>query len=84
MPTAEEALRIIRACGRSGAFSLSQYAHARALNAGHSQADLMHALAHATRCTPNSGDRWAVDGPSLDGNTITMFVVLDSGTLSVV
>jgi hypothetical protein len=83
MLTADEVLRSARACGKSGAFSISAYAHARARGQGHSQADLVHALAHATCCEPGDG-RWAVEGPSLDGTTITLFVVLDAGTLSVV
>jgi hypothetical protein len=83
MPTADEVLRTCRACGRSGAFSISEHAHTRAREQGHSHSDLVHALAHATFCEP-ADSRWAAYGPSLDGTQVTMFVVLAAGALSVV
>lgn len=83
MLTADEVLRLCRACGRSGGFSVSEDAHDRAREKGHSPADLMHALAHATQCTHDAG-RWTVRGPSLDGTEIALSVVLGAGALSVV
>ncbi len=84
MPTADqETLEACRSAGRTGSFSISEHAHARARALGHSPADLRHALAQATRCAPAEG-RWTVIGPSLDGTEVTLSVVLAGGTLSVV
>jgi hypothetical protein len=86
MPTAEDALRICQAYGRSGAFSISQSAHARVRAEGLSPADVEHALANAARCAPADGGegRWAIRGPSLDGTEIDLLVVLAADALSVV
>jgi hypothetical protein len=84
MPTpAEEILAACRSAGRTGTFSISEQAHARARQEGHSPADLRHALARAASCALAEA-RWIVRGPSLDGTEVTLSVVLSNGTLSVV
>jgi hypothetical protein len=87
MPPADlETLQVCHAAGRTGSFSISEEAHARARCNGHSPADLRHALGEATWCQRNAGSdgRWSVRGPSLDGTEVILDVVLTSGTLSVV
>jgi len=85
-PAEQETLEFCYAAGRTGSFSISEQAHARARALGHSPADLRHALSQATSCGRAEGPdgRWIVRGPSLDGTEITLNVVLASGTLSVV
>jgi hypothetical protein len=84
MPTpVETILDLCRSAGRVGAFSISEQAHTRAREQGHSPADLRHALAQATSCEPTEG-RWTVRGPSLDGTEVTLTIVLANGTLSVI
>jgi hypothetical protein len=82
----QETLEACYEAGRTGAFSISEDAHARARALGYSPADVRHALGQAVRCARASGPdgRWTVDGPSLDGSVLTLSIVLVGGTLSVV
>lgn len=82
----QETLEACYAAGRTGTFSISESAHARARALGHSPADVRHALSQATRCERADGldKHWIVCGPSLDGSEITLNIVLTAGTLSVV
>jgi hypothetical protein len=83
MSTPEDILAACRSSGKAGRFSVSEQAQNRAGMEGHSPADLRHALAEAIRCELADG-RWIVRGPSLDGTQVTLSVVLEGGTLSVV
>jgi hypothetical protein len=86
MPSGDrEMLEACYEAGRTGAFSISERAHARARSLGHSPADLRHALTNASRCAPADGNgRWTVHGPSLDGTEMALNIVLTGGMLSVV
>jgi hypothetical protein len=86
MITPEEMLRLCQAYGRAGRFVVSERAHARSREQGHSQADLVHALTHAIGCerAEEALAKWIVRGPSLDGAEMALFVVLAAGVLSVV
>jgi hypothetical protein len=81
-----DTLQVCHTAGRTGSFSISEDAHARARGNGHSPADLRHALGQATWCERSEGPdgRWTVRGPSLDGTEVILSIVLTSGTLSVV
>jgi len=81
-----ETLEACYEAGRTGSFSISEHAHARARAEGHSPADLRHALSNASRCARIDGQegRWLIHGPSLDGTEVTLNVVLAGDTLSVV
>jgi hypothetical protein len=46
--------------------------------------DVLRALKDATRCVPGEeSDRWKVTGPDLDGEELTIVVVLDDGAVVV-
>jgi hypothetical protein len=75
-------LHLCRERGTAGSFTISSQALDEALAAGHSSADVQHALARASRCIPE-GDRWRVEGHSLDGTDVTMFVAVAAGDLVV-
>ncbi len=50
---------------------------------GVTDADLRHALVNAERCRAERDERWRVDGPDEDGDTLTAVVVLVDGLLVV-
>jgi hypothetical protein len=43
--------------------------------------DLVHALVNARQCTLQENDRWRVEGSDLDGDELTVVVVLDAGVV---
>lgn len=47
------------------------------------EADLRHALGAARSCTPQKTGSWRVDGADLDGDDLTMIVVIEDGLLVV-
>jgi hypothetical protein len=78
-----EVLSACRVAARSGVFSISAPAEARARAQGHSRADLAHALAGAIYCEL-SRDVWTVRGPSLDGAELELHVALAAGVIGIV
>jgi hypothetical protein len=46
-------------------------------------ADLRNALVNARSCAPQAGERWKVEGSDLDGDDLTVVVVIDDGLLVV-
>jgi len=49
---------------------------------GASAEHVMHALQSATTCS-SSGERWKVTGPDLDGDALTVVVVLEDEVIVV-
>jgi pentatricopeptide repeat protein len=45
--------------------------------------DALHALASSTACVLQENGRWRVEGPDLEGDTLTLIVVVESGVLVV-
>lgn len=82
MPSTEEMLRVCRLRGAAGTFMITRRAQDAALAQGHSSADVRHALSSASSCQAE-GEHWKVDGPSLDGNEVTMLVTVSGGDLVV-
>jgi hypothetical protein len=50
---------------------------------GATERDVIKALANATRCEAASEGRWKATGPDLDGDALTVVVVLQAGVLVV-
>lgn len=53
------------------------------LERGVREGDLRNALVHARSCSAQPDDRWKVEGSDLDGDDLTVVVVIDDGLLVV-
>lgn len=80
--TPAEALRRIRGYARAGRVEFSRHAYERMGERGATAADVIHACSNATRCkASDQPERWKATGPDLDGDDLTVVVVLDAGVL---
>jgi hypothetical protein len=75
--TNKDALELCHEAGKSRRFTLASAAKERCEELGLSTADVRHLLQHAKRCTRAQGI-WNVQGPSLDGGTISLSVAFDA------
>lgn len=81
--TSAEALKEVRGYAAAGRYFVSGHALERMRARSVQEADLRHALTKATRCASAPPDRWKVTGPDLDGDDLTVVVVIDDGVLVV-
>ncbi|MFZ5439516.1 MAG: DUF4258 domain-containing protein [Myxococcota bacterium] len=81
--TAAEALEKVRGLAAPGRYVVSQHARQRMRQRGVREGDLRHALENAHACSPQADDKWKVDGPDLDGDELTVVVVIDDGLVVV-
>ncbi len=72
-------LMTVRTRAMAGEYVLSNEAIERARGAGHSPADVRHALVRATECLDRGGGRWTVVGTSLDGTEMRVDVLVAAG-----
>ena len=66
----------------NGRVAYTNHALDEMYEAGANEADVKHALLHATsaRHQPSS-DRWRIDGPDIDGDSLTVVVYLEAGVV---
>ena len=80
---AQDVINACRAASRSGDFSISERAHARARAREHTLADLRNVLAGVRSCKLDR-DHWTVRGSTLDGTEVELNVVLAAEIITVV
>lgn len=80
--TSDEALRHVRSYAAANRVRFSRHARERMGERGASAEHVMHALQSATTCS-SSGERWKVTGPDLDGDALTVVVVLEDEVIVV-
>lgn len=81
--TNAEALKKLEALAASGQIILGSHARDRMAERGVRYQDIRNALENATSCAPSEADRWAVKGPDVEGDELTVVVVI-TGSLIVV
>ena len=67
----DEALPHIRGLAAAGRYYITRHARQRMAERNVREAELAHALVHATGCRATSDDAWKVEGPDLDGDDLT-------------
>jgi hypothetical protein len=82
--TPDEALRDIRGYAAANRLRYTAHALTRMGARGASRGDVKNALVTATACAAETDTRWCVSGgQDLDGEALTVVVVLDDGVLVV-
>ena len=82
--TPAEALDAIRGHAAANRIETKVHARQRMRERNVSHADLRHALMTAARCRLQpANQRWRVDGADLDGDELTVIVVIDGGAVVV-
>jgi len=77
--TSEEraALQDIRGLAGAGRVDIRNHALERMDERGLDWADVVHALMNAVSCEARPPDRWRVEGVDLDGDSVTVVVVIE-------
>ena len=81
--TPAEALQDIRGFAAAGRIRIEPHARQRMKERGARFSDVEHALVNAARCALQENGRWRVDGRDLDGDDITLVVVIEAGVVVV-
>jgi hypothetical protein len=76
-------LQQVRGLARANRIVLSAHAAERMRSRRVQYGDVRHALVHAMRASPSEGDRWRVEGPDLDGDDLSVVLVLEDGIIVV-
>jgi hypothetical protein len=76
-------IRLIRRLARAGDVIYSEHALLRMWERSASQADVMHVLVYATIAREQSNGRWRIVGADLDGDELTVVVVIDGDAIVV-
>ena len=78
-----DALRDIIGYAAAGRFRIEPHCRVRMRERGSSVEDVRYALVNAESCTGQPNGRWKVKSSDLDGDELTMIVVLQSGVIVV-
>jgi hypothetical protein len=78
-----EALEEIRRIAAAGWIRYSPHAHLRMYERCITAEDVRNALTNATECAAAEKERWKVSGPDLDGEDLTLVVVLEGDVVVV-
>lgn len=80
-----EALERVRGYASAGRIVLSREGHAagRMRQRQVRWEDLRSALVHASRCRAQENGRWRVEGPDVDGDPLTVIVLIEDGVIVV-
>jgi hypothetical protein len=78
---AKQALELIRGYASAGCYEIEDHARLRMRQRNVLEGDLRSALSNAFRCSLQDNGRWRVDGPDLDGDDLTVIVVIEDGLI---
>ena len=81
--TPAEALADVRGYAAAGRFRLTRHARQRCEERGATFGDVGHALANARTCSAGEPDRWRVEGPDREGDSLTLVVAIEAGVVVV-
>lgn len=81
--TPAQALADVRGYAAAGRFRLTRHARKRCEERGATFDDVGHALTNARTCSAGEPDRWRVEGPDLDGDSLTVVVAIEAGVVVV-
>lgn len=81
--TADEALKHVRGFAAAGRYVVSQHARKRMQERGVQEMDLRNALVNARSAEAKDDGKWKVEGSDLDGDDLTVIVVIDDGVIVV-
>lgn len=81
--TPAQARRDIRGFAMAGRVFIVPHAWERMIERGVTRADVHHALENAAACTSEPDDRWRVASADLDGDDLTLVVVIEDGDVVV-
>jgi hypothetical protein len=81
--TPTEALDAIHGHAAANRIEMTHHARQRMRERGVSYSDLRHALAKATGCHAEPEERWRVDGADLDGDDLSVVLVIEEGVVVV-
>jgi hypothetical protein len=76
-------LEQIRGLARANRVIFTSHALQEMREAHATERDVVEALAGATRCRPSERGRWRVEGQDLDGDDLTIVVVIEDGLVVV-
>ena len=74
-------LEDIRGYTRAGRVRFTPHAYFRMRTRHVRHDDAFHALENVFSCVALENDRWRVEGPDLEGDALTLIVVVESGVL---
>lgn len=80
---ASAALVEIRGFAAANRFRISRHAGERMVGRGVQYEDVRRALSTARRCKAQDGDRWKVSGADVDGDELTLIVIIEGGVIVV-
>jgi len=80
---AARALEEIRGLARANRVVFTRHALEEMGEARATENDVLHALREATACRASERDRWRVEGKDLDGDDLTVVVVIEDGVVVV-
>jgi hypothetical protein len=82
--TPAEALKAIRGLASANRIAISSHAYRRMNQRGATFADVHHALTHAQQCAWQAQhQRWKVESADLDGDDLTLAVVIEDDVIVV-
>ena len=73
----------VRGYAAAGRIVLTRHALQRMVQRRVRQMDVRNALAQATSCAATPDGSWRVEGPDLDGDSLTLIVALEGGVIVV-
>jgi len=82
-PEGQAALQDVKGYAAAGRVYVPGHARERMAQRGVDDEDVFHALTMATSCAAQPSDRWLVEGPDIDGDPLTVVVVLEAGVVVV-
>lgn len=82
-PAEAQALADVRGYASAGRYVLSAHAKRRALERGVRPADVRFALVSALTCCDQGDGSWKVPSRDMDGDDLTVVVVIEDGVLVV-
>jgi hypothetical protein len=81
--TSAQALRDIRGYAAAGRVTIRVHARRRMKERNATEADVIHALVNARSCVAEPEERWCVSSADLEGEALTLIVVIEDGDVVV-
>lgn len=83
MRSPEEALKDIKGYAGAGRVAYTRHGYDRLEERNVTEDDVLCALKKAADCTEQEDETWRVNGPDMEGDELTVIVVIESGLLVV-